>query len=151
MQHTFNLVAICRKVLNSREIELSRCDKPTPHNRNFTLRIQATQQISLGILPSVLLHQSGFFFYVVALLHLAHSNLIVSGDSCRCPIPWVPRAAGFGQKKSGYDPGPSSNKQLGSDAPCTKYCPTAPSWKGGTTNLKRTRPRQNPYRSFLPS
>jgi hypothetical protein len=54
----------------------------------------------------------------------------------------VPRVAN-------YDPSlpvPSSCKWLGNQAPCTRYGPTTPSWRGVTTNLKRTKPRNNPYR-----
>jgi hypothetical protein len=53
--------------------------------------------------------------------------------------------------KSGYDPVPSSVKWLGNQIPHTGYGPTTPSWRAGTTNLKRTRRRSNLHQSFLPS
>jgi hypothetical protein len=48
-------------------------------------------------------------------------------------------------KMSEYDRVLSSGKGLGNQEPHAWYGPTTLGWRGGTTNLKRTRPRSHPH------
>jgi hypothetical protein len=75
------------------------------------------------------------------------SILKISGSSdisdCWGLVPRVPQDADY-DPKIWIWPVPSSSKRLGSQAPHTRHGPTTPGWRGGATNLKRTRPGNNP-------
>jgi hypothetical protein len=68
-------------------------------------------------------------------------------DSCWGLVRRIPRVAGYGPK-FWIRQVPSSSKRLQNHTPHVRYGPTTPNWRGGATNLKRTKPKSNPWHHF---
>jgi hypothetical protein len=106
---------------------------PNRLGRGFHDRVQPTKLLGLllGISPNPSQGQRSnqnsfitpFKSFCYTTMHVGVLYRVIAGH-------WVR------PNKSRYDHVPSSGKRLRNQVRHTRYCPTAPGWRGGTTNLK---------------